>query len=353
MKKPVIFFRFGMIDKILKDIDSQPKEFLYGTGDLIKSDKLTPIYVEKNRNTLLRKLLYIPEKLVSRTYILGMPFEIVLENVNTLKKSKAIFCINDAISFAVLFFKGLGLIKTPTITLFQSLSERHLRYFSGKPLAKKFVNYLLKQSDLILTLSSSSTNELISSFDIPKEKCDVFYFGTDNSFWKPSDNQKEDFILSVGNDSNRDFNTLIDALAEKHKIKIVSRLKFKSHKNVEVLNGISNEELRELYQKAKYVVTPSKLILTESSGLSTTLQAMACGTPVIASDSLPFREFFGRNKSIFLYEPQNPNSLRETIEEIKESDYERIRVNALETIQTKLNTDNMLNQINNFISKVN
>jgi len=352
MKKPIIFFRFGMIEDVLKNLHTQPKEFLYGTSSLISNDQLTPIYVDKNRNTLLRKLLYYPEKLVTRTYLLGMPFEIVIENMKAIKNSKAIFCINDAISFAVLFFKSLGLINVPVITLFQSLSERHIRYFSGKKIAKKFIKFLLGYSDLILTLSSSSSTELIQSFDLDKNKVKEFYFGADKEFWSPSNDSKEDYILSVGNDSNRDFNTLIDALADDYKIKIVSRLKFNDHKNVEVLNGISNEELRDAYRKAKFVITPSRLILTESSGLSTTLQAMACGTPVIASDSLPFREFFEHNKSIFLYEPQNPGSLKEVVKNISEEDYNNVKSNALSLIEKKFNSESMEKQVSNYIEEI-
>tara|TARA_Y100000590_G_scaffold470726_2_gene668712 strand:- start:25948 stop:26967 length:1020 start_codon:yes stop_codon:yes gene_type:complete len=298
-------------------MEENPKEFLYGADQLIKEGKVDALFVSKGkRNTLLRKLLYLIEKPVALTYYLGMPLEIVLENWGKVKRSSMIFCINDAISFAVLFFKLLGLVNVPVVALLQSTSERHRKYFGKNKLAVWFLKKLIQKADLVLALSEPARSVLIDKFDLAPEKVRVFYFGVDNNYWSVFENEKEDFILSVGNDHNRDFKTLVSALADSYKLKIVTRLQVPDHKNIEVLNGISNDELRELYQKSALVVAPSKYIETESSGLSVTLQSMSCGSAVVASRSYAMEEIFKDGQNIFFYQAENHEELKVMVDQL-------------------------------------
>ena len=348
--KPLIFFRFSNIQNVLKNFEASPKEFLYGTDSLIKEKKIDFKFVAKGKRfNLLRKLLIFVEKPMTKIYFLGMPLEVVLENLKKCREAKFIFAVNDAISFAILLSKKIGLIDTPVVTLFQSLSERHLSRFRRNRLAKWFITFLIKESDYVLALSQSSLIELKKNFITTDCKTGVFYFGVDNTFWKPSENKNRDeYILSIGNDSNRDFDTLLNAVGSGYKVKIITSKKIDNKSsNIEVLSALSDSEVREAYQKAKLVVVPSQKVMTEASGLSCTLQSMACGTPVIVSDSLPMREFFGKDEAVAFFEPENAIHLRQVIDDILSCDekWEHFSESGKVSIQRKFNTIEMEGQV--------
>jgi glycosyltransferase involved in cell wall biosynthesis len=116
----------------------------------------------------------------------------------------------------------------------------------------------------------------------------VNQFGVDPHFWTPG-GAREDFVLSIGNDPRRDYATLLGAAPKiAAPIRIITRLPVPEPlpANVTVVRGswhdrsLSDAEIRDLYRRAACVVTPLHDSL-QPSGQSVTLQAMACGTPVV------------------------------------------------------------------------
>lgn len=130
------------------------------------------------------------------------------------------------------------------------------------------------------------------TFSLARDRVMVNQFGVDTTFWLPpvmlGDGQ---YVLAVGNDARRDYKTLVEAsriLGPGIPIKILSRLPMPPHlpRQVEVLAAdwkqkqLTDRELLTLYQGARVVVTPLQEAL-QPSGQSVTLQAMACGRPVV------------------------------------------------------------------------
>jgi len=304
----------------LKDIFSflHPKDFLYGLDGLLcqKDFEVDWINVKKGkRDTLCRKLLYFIEKPLCLLTRLGMPLEIYFENKKKIRESKVIVCVNDAISFSLLFAKMFGLVKGRIVVLIQSLPER-LKYFRrNKPLIF-FIQKLLSKADLVLTLSDCAKRPLVKTFKVPAKKLLTFYFGVDLNYWKAALKiKRKDFILSVGNDFNRDYETLVRAAPLDRRLVIVTKKKidFKGKKNIRVVSDIPDRFLRHLYRSCSLVVIPSVKIKRESSGLSCALQAMVCGAPVLLSDSLPMREYFKEDKHVFFYKPEDADDLKNKI----------------------------------------
>ena len=354
MKKVLFPFRNNKLEEILNDSENQPKEFMYGSLELLKKNKhITFFNINRGkRSTILRKFLFIFEFIFVRKIRLGIPFEIFLEKINKYKDVDVIFCINDAISFSVLFWKKMGFIDAEIITLFHSLPERHNKYFSNSKLSIWIVKKLLSGSSKIIVLSSSAKYEMAKVFSIPFKKIEIFYFGADLNFWKYSlfNLRGRDYILAIGSDMNRDYQTLCQAVSGKYKMIIVSNKKIICN-GVEVRSNISNKEVIDLYYGARIVVTPSVKLLNESSGLSTTVQAMACGTPVLISDSLPMRELFREDEEIFYFEPENSISLGHKLEQIwdNESLLKKVSLNARSKVDKELNNDNMVKQLEKII----
>jgi glycosyltransferase involved in cell wall biosynthesis len=356
-KKILVPFRFENLKHLLNNKTHSPTEFTYGFYDLSLKNQfiLDFVFELRGRNdTLVRKFFFLIEFPFAKITKLGLPLSIFFKHKKKYKNVDLIFCINDPISLSILFCKKFFFLKSKVITLFQSLTERNLKFYKNNIILKYMFRSLLNSSDQILVLSESAKNELQNYIGIDAGKIMVFDFGVDINFWTFKQTKKEDndYILSVGNDMNRDFQTLINSLASYYKIKIVTKQKI-VNENVEIYNNVTDIELRNLYQNARIVVIPSKKVMTESSGLSSTLQSMACGTPVVASFSLPFKEIFDDRTDILFFEPNNCESLKKIVDNYwnNSAELSNISKNAYEILKNKRNTKNMLKQIENIIFK--
>lgn len=319
-------YRYKQIIELIKNISSSeyPKEFLYGMDGLLGMKDYDINYINVNRgirNTIFRKLCFLFETPFATFVRLGIPLEIYKENKKLIDSQGIIICVNDAIGFGILFYKMLGFIDCKVIALMMSLPER-LKYFKNNKLLISFISKLLSRADLILTLSDYAQKPLIDDFNIPKEKLKTFYFGADVDYWNPTPTiERENFILSIGNDINRDYKTLIKAIPEDMELIIVTskNIDIKGKKNIKIISGISDNDLKKLYLTCKLTVVPSIKIDFESSGLSCTVQAMASGSPVLISDAPTMREYFTENEHINYYEPENSKSLKNKILDILEN----------------------------------
>jgi glycosyltransferase involved in cell wall biosynthesis len=117
-----------------------------------------------------------------------------------------------------------------------------------------------------------------------------FVFGVDLDFWTPSDSGDDDVVLSIGNDWNRDFATLVEAWRPDFPpLTIITSLPVQTRKpNVNVERGdwrsqaITDTQLRARLRRARLVVVPLRNTL-QPSGQSAAMQAMACGKAVVLS----------------------------------------------------------------------
>ena len=106
-------------------------------------------------------------------------------------------------------------------------------------------------------------------------------------FWKPIDLQKNIDVFSLGSDVHRNYEIFNKINLDLKFLFLTKRGKnLVKKKNYSLLGGskneplISDKEIRDFYSKSKIVVV-SLHDTYQPSGQSVTLQAMACGKPVI------------------------------------------------------------------------
>lgn len=345
--KVLYVFRGNTQKRILEKREEKgPYDFLYGLNHLEEHFDCDYIIAPRGkRSSLIEKLLYIPEKPFNMLTKLGLPLDIYPLFRKKLKQADVIFCINDGISLGILFYKMLNLIDGKVVVLFHSLPER-LKYFGKRGLLIAFISKLLSHADYVLTLSNYAQKPLVDTFKVYPAKLRTFYFGADPDYWRPNPNgEKKPFILSVGNDMNRDYNSLVDAIPENAELIIVTarRVNTKGKPNIKIISGIPDSELRNLYQKCMVTVIPSMKVEYESPGLSCALQAMACKSPVLISDSPCLREYFAESEHIHYYEPENCLSLKDKLLQVM-NNYEKsliIAEQAYMLVNEKFTTKNM------------
>ena len=211
-------------------------------------------------------------------------------------------------------------------------------------------NIAIRQAHLILTVSEHSKEQIIEYFRLPESRLRVITEAARAVFTVlPHDEQwneilrrhnlkaDEKFLLYVGGISpHKNLNTLIDALNRLDDIKLVIVGDYKDDpffsaypalkKQVEEL-GLADKvifagfvediDLAYLYNAATLVVLPS---LEEGFGLPA-VEAMACGTPVAASNRGSLPEVLGAAGVFF--EPKDVEDMAAVIKQILSDDTRR------------------------------
>lgn len=143
--------------------------------------------------------------------------------------------------------------------------------------------------DHMFFFGSADRDEALARYGVDPAQTSVFAFGVDTDFWCPDHHVSQtDNILAVGSDPSRDYQTLLSADFDGH-LRILTRLNVSvapHRENVEVINGslqsgaLSDFALRDLYRSAQIVAVPLQDVW-QPTGQSVTMQAMACGRPVV------------------------------------------------------------------------
>ena len=211
----------------------------------------------------------------------------------------------------------------------QSLSER-IWDRRGPKIDKKNASF----AEHILTNSYFSRESILRSYGVNSF---VSYLGVDNEIFRPLGIPKEDFVLSVGSIAPRKgFDFIVRSLGTIHskirpKLIVVSnevdthfknaleQLAQKIGVDLRIERLIANDELVSLYNKAKLVVYAPHL---EPFGL-VPLEAMACGTPIVAVREGGVRESVIHNKTGVLTQ-RDENMFAEAVIELL-SNEEKIR----------------------------
>lgn len=177
-----------------------------------------------------------------------------------------------------------------------------------------------KKASKIITVSESSKKDIINFYKIPEEKIKVIYEGVDDSF-RPMNGDQErrgivekyglpsKFLLYVGTYlPHKNLETLLYAYHELRRNQKISQVlvlagkkgrnydvishlisKLCLDKDVKTIGFVRDEDLPYIYNLSDLFIFPS---IYEGFGLPL-LEAMACGVPVISSDTSCLPEIGG------------------------------------------------------------
>lgn len=150
-------------------------------------------------------------------------------------------------------------------------------------------------------------------------------FGVDTSFWCPGGTPSGS-VLAIGNDGHRDWGTLVAAARRiDAEVRVLTRHAAPASlpENVRWQPAdwhrrlLSDQEVREAFRAAAVVVVPVKDV-PQPSGQSVTLQASACGRPVVLTHTRGLWDTEGLRDgdNVLLVPPEDPDALVAAVERV-------------------------------------
>ncbi|MEO1465256.1 MAG: glycosyltransferase family 4 protein [Cyanobacteria bacterium J06633_1] len=322
-------------------------------------------YIEESlkKNSFFKRIFRPIERWIARQTRLGFALYIAVDNFTKFRATNVFVCINDSSGLPVVLLKCLGLSQASIIYFSQGLSDRFKSVgnrFWARQLFWPLYRYLLLRCDRILVLGEGAAQHLTEVFDLPADSVDCIQFGIDSQFWHPAQlwsppSQHAPYVLSVGSDLARDYDTLIQALPQGVSLKVVTRLPIERHnsdKQIDVASEFCDLELRQLYQCAQFVVTPLQDVY-QPSGQSATLQAMACAKAVILTRTRGIwaPDLMQHLENCYLVSPGNVEELRAAIQYFldKPEEANRIGNNARKVVETALSSQQFAQSLGDII----
>ena len=219
-----------------------------------------------------------------------------------------------------------------------------------RPLVARVIRRALHRLDHIAFFGPADREFGISRYGLQREKTSIILFGVDTEFWTPDGTLPENFVFSAGQDPNRDFDTLVNVDLD-IPIHLHTNLRVavpSARTNVQITDGsyfkgaLTDESLRNLYRRAMAVVVPLKDVY-QPTGYSVTLQAMACGKPVVLSRirGLWAPELTRDGENCLLVKPGDRAALAAAISRLAANPAlrEQLGRNARETVIAHFNLD--------------
>lgn len=233
------------------------------------------------------------------------------------------------------FIPNKGIKAKKIVTTVHDFSFILHKDYHPKERVEYFEKYFFKnvsESDAIITGSEFSKKEILERLNFQEQDVHVIYHGIDHNLFRKDNDLNlnfdipKKFIFSVGSIEPRKnllgllkaYSQLDNNIKNEYKLvlagfkgwenKEIMELIEKNKENIHYLGFISDIELVKVYNLATCFVFPS---FYEGFGLPV-LEAMACGTPVICSDSSSLPEVGG--DTVVYCDPYDIEDIKNKIE---------------------------------------
>lgn len=204
--------------------------------------------------------------------------------------------------------------------------------------SRLFIPHAARNADAIITISENSREDIIRLLHVPAHKITITALGASPSMRRLAEGEVQackaklglgQFILSVGTlEPRKNLRTLLRSLVHLSRdwpglhivhagprgwkyastLRDINRLNL--GRKVHLLGQVPLDELVRLYNAATVFVYPS---LYEGFGLPV-LEAMACGCPVVASNTSAIPEVAG--DAALLIDPMDPQAIADAIQNV-------------------------------------
>lgn len=302
--------KYGGIERIVS----------YLTEELVKRGHDVTLFASGDSKTKAKLVSVVPKSLIKSRYNWQDPFW-NLENLSTaFKRAKDFDIIHSHLDVWTLPFQNLT--KVPVLHTFHNQLYKASVIRDGEKKPSRLEIFEKHKKETLAVFISKSEKEK-SAVKFPKSW--VVYNGIDVSQFKFNPRPEDHFIWIARIDPFKGIENAIVA-AEKAGVKLLLagrldpyredyfKTKIKPHlsQKIKYLGELSSKELSDFYGKAKALLYPIEW--EEPFGL-VMVEAMACGTPVIAFDRGSAKEVVKDGKTGFVVK-----NIEEMVKKIKKID---------------------------------
>lgn len=213
------------------------------------------------------------------------------------------------------------------------------RWYSFVPMQAR----VARRMPLVLAVAGASAADSVADFELDADRMRVVPLGVDTEVFAPAGERVPGRIVAIAS-ADRPLKGVVHLLEAVAKLRTEHDVELQLVSNLEaggpterriaelglgdvvhVVNGISDEALAALLASAEIMCVPS---LYEGFSLPT-VEAMSCGTPVVASRAGALPEVVGEDgQCAILVEPGDAEALAAAVRELLESPEKRARIGA-------------------------
>ncbi len=254
------------------------------------------------------------------------PFDLIISDTSSFAKG----VITSSNSLHVCY------CHTPTRYLWSD-THSYIKELKYNKYFKKVISLVLNYIRMWDKLSADRVDKFIANSETVKSRIKKYYRRESTLIYPPAEVDK--FSLSLQSDDEDPYFLAGSRLAPYKRIDIVIeafkemglKLKIfgdgvdkkrlekisKGYNNIEFLGRIDDQELEKMYQNCQAYIHPQE----EDFGI-TVVEAMACGTPVIAFGRGGATETIIEGKTGVFFKEQTPESIKKTVQEFSSKDFD-------------------------------
>ena len=243
-------------------------------------------------------------------------------HLGLMNRARAIVATTDNTGFPAARLKAGGRLVPPLLYVSVGLPERMKKVQETNPEAAERCRRQLACVDRFAAYGWEEAIWLRHWLGADEQKVRFIPFGVDTVQWKPVEGAREEFdVVSIGNDSMRDFGLLVECARRHPEISFcVVTSRDCAHalgplpENVQLQVQLPVEELKDRIAGARMVVLPVREN-TYSGATTTLLQCLSMGKTVAVSRVGAIREGYGFEDGIHLQwmEPDSLESMERAI----------------------------------------
>lgn len=238
-------------------------------------------------------------------------------------RPRAVIALQEHNAPLLLLLRRLRLFPAPIVQITVALVDQprnpHLR--------RRGYRFLLAGADAVVAFASEQLPLLMSQFGIEARRLHAVRLGIDPSFYPepgPADQRRPNTVLSLGINRGRDYLTIVRALLQLPSVEATLITDGRHIQELEQAHpdrparialrhsGVDPRELVRLYSKAAVGIVATRDVRF-SIGQTVLLEMMASGCAVVATDSIPLRDYVEDGVTAVLVPAGDAAALREAV----------------------------------------
>jgi glycosyltransferase involved in cell wall biosynthesis len=223
-----------------------------------------------------------------------------------------------------------------------------------KPWRRLIAKLAIHLSNGVICFSRTQAAEWAEAFQIPLKKFLVLPYSVELSYYAPYRSYGGDpsgYLLSVGRDQEREFETLVKAAEElDRKVVLVTHRYLVANDvlnnpRVKLLQDISYVDLFSIYEKASLTIVPIRKGVSYMSGIRASMESILVGVPVVSASTAGLREYFSDGEQVIFYEPENVDSLVSAIKSVEAIGREALSKRAIDFVSKENRLDDYVDSL--------